>query len=190
MSLMHGIDSTATLIPLLVDATGRPIVTGSVDTELPAAAALSDAAANPTAPMVGAANMLWNGATWERQHGTREITLFNGTYNTTQQTPSQTNVSARGLYIWWNITAVPGVQTVTLGISAVDGAYSQGTSYLITAGFSTTGFRSYLIYPGATTTAGLTAAPVSLPIPRYWYAYIIHSGGGNFTYTVKAQYIV
>lgn len=37
-----------------------------VDTELPAAAALSDTTANPTAPMVGAGVMVWGGATWHR----------------------------------------------------------------------------------------------------------------------------
>lgn len=38
----------------------------TVDTELPAAAALSDATSNPTAPMVGAAVMGWDGSNWER----------------------------------------------------------------------------------------------------------------------------
>jgi hypothetical protein len=41
-------------------------VTGAVDTELPAAAALTDAFANPTAPAVGAFMMGWNGATWDK----------------------------------------------------------------------------------------------------------------------------
>lgn len=48
-----------------VSITGTP----TVDTELPAAAALADAAANPTAPAVGAFNMVWNGATWDRLPG-------------------------------------------------------------------------------------------------------------------------
>lgn len=39
---------------------------GVVDTELPAAAALSDAAANPTTPMIGAVLLAWNGATLDR----------------------------------------------------------------------------------------------------------------------------
>lgn len=42
----------------------------TVDTELPAAAALSNAFANPTAPGVGAFGMIWNGATWDRIPGT------------------------------------------------------------------------------------------------------------------------
>lgn len=43
--------------------------TPTVDTELPAAAALSDTAANPTAPAVGAFGMVYNGSTWHRQTG-------------------------------------------------------------------------------------------------------------------------
>lgn len=51
---------------LLVDVS-RVQGTVGVDTELPAAAALGDADANATAPMVGADNMLWTGAAWRRQ---------------------------------------------------------------------------------------------------------------------------
>jgi len=42
---------------------------GVVDTELPAAAALGDADANPTAPKVGAALQGWNGSSWYRAGG-------------------------------------------------------------------------------------------------------------------------
>jgi len=47
-------------------------VTGTVtvDSELPAAAALGDNAANPTAPAVGAFGLVWDGATWDRAAGT------------------------------------------------------------------------------------------------------------------------
>lgn len=40
--------------------------TVTVDSELPSAAALADAAANPTAPMVGANLQGYNGSTWDR----------------------------------------------------------------------------------------------------------------------------
>jgi hypothetical protein len=40
-----------------------------VDTELPAAAALADGAANPTTPTSGSAGLLWNGTTWDRAKG-------------------------------------------------------------------------------------------------------------------------
>lgn len=52
---------------LSVDGSGvtQPI-SGTVDTELPSAAALADATANPTTPLVGAANEVYNGSTWDR----------------------------------------------------------------------------------------------------------------------------
>ena len=50
------------------DNAGALTVDGSVtaDTELPAAAALSDTIANPTTPMIGAALMGFDGTNWER----------------------------------------------------------------------------------------------------------------------------
>lgn len=54
-----------------------------VDTELPAAAALSDATANPTAPAVASHEMVWNGATWDRAKGVNtgqaQATLYSTT---------------------------------------------------------------------------------------------------------------
>lgn len=48
---------------------GSISVSGSVDTELPSAAALADNTANPTAPAVGAFGMIWDGANWDRTPG-------------------------------------------------------------------------------------------------------------------------
>jgi hypothetical protein len=53
-------------------ASSIPVVLASdvsIDTELPAAAALTDNFANPTAPAVGAFGMVWDGATWDRMPG-------------------------------------------------------------------------------------------------------------------------
>lgn len=44
-------------------------VTQPVDSEMPAAAALSDAASNPTTSLMGALNLIYNGATWDRARG-------------------------------------------------------------------------------------------------------------------------
>ena len=49
---------------------GTVAVSGTVDTELPSAAALADNAGNPTAPAVGAFGMVWDGAAWDRAPGT------------------------------------------------------------------------------------------------------------------------
>jgi hypothetical protein len=60
-SLSSGSDSVA--------VTGTVSLSGAVDTELPAAAALADGASNPTTPLVGAAAILFNGTTWDRARG-------------------------------------------------------------------------------------------------------------------------
>ena len=45
---------------------GSVSISGTIDTELPAAAALADGASNPTTPMIGANVIHWNGTTWDR----------------------------------------------------------------------------------------------------------------------------
>ena len=61
----HGADGSATDV-----SSASPL---PVDSELPAAAALDDATANPTAPMVGAAGMVWDTSTsqWVRANNAR-----------------------------------------------------------------------------------------------------------------------
>lgn len=52
---------------LTVDGTVAISGTVTVDSELPSAAALGDAVANPTVPTIGAANLSFNGTTWDRR---------------------------------------------------------------------------------------------------------------------------
>lgn len=75
--------------------------TVTVDSELPAAAALSDNMANPTAPAVGAFGMVWDGATWDRQPGTAaDGTLVNlGANNDITVTPSAATAAGAKLLI-------------------------------------------------------------------------------------------
>jgi hypothetical protein len=48
---------------------GTVTVSGTVDTELPTAATLADATANPSTTSVGSLNLLYNGSTWDRMRG-------------------------------------------------------------------------------------------------------------------------
>lgn len=66
-------DATVRGRRVTITAAGEILVAGSgggggllADTELPAAALLSDALANPTTPLVGACLLQWGGATWSR----------------------------------------------------------------------------------------------------------------------------
>src|SRR5437016_4887392 len=53
--------------------------TATVDTEMPAAAGLADATANPTTPLVGSANEVFNGTTWDRARSATNATGTSGT---------------------------------------------------------------------------------------------------------------
>jgi hypothetical protein len=66
--------------------------TFTVDSELPAAAALADATANPTTPLVGAALELFNGTTWDRVRGD----TTNGIDVDVTRTVTPTNRTASG----------------------------------------------------------------------------------------------
>jgi hypothetical protein len=80
-----GNDGAGTNRRIKTDAAGRLAiqddglsitVDGSVDTELPAAAALTDNAANPTVPSVGAFGHVYDGTTWDRLRGNAEGGVF------------------------------------------------------------------------------------------------------------------
>ena len=75
-----------------------------VDSELPAAAALADATANPTTPLVGSANELYNGTTWDRARG-----IANGTNST------GTGIAAAGLLAQLNDVSVGTVSENNFG---------------------------------------------------------------------------
>lgn len=70
--------TTTTGLPIQGTAGGTAVpvsvaATVTVDSELPAAAALATDMANPTAPAVGAFNMVYDGSTWDRMPGTSAL---------------------------------------------------------------------------------------------------------------------
>lgn len=77
----------------------------ALDTELPAAAALADNTANPTAPAVGSFPHVWDGTTWDRAPGTAE----NGLDVDVTRLPSGVGTHNNA----WNnvLTGVGGVST-------------------------------------------------------------------------------
>jgi hypothetical protein len=107
---------------------------GTPDTELPTAAALSDTTANPTAPMVGAALMYWDGTQWVRWQrfvktlGVSSPTLANVSGSATSVTVFASNANARGrmvhndstaaLYLKFGATASTTSYTVRLDADA------------------------------------------------------------------------
>ena len=98
---------------------GTISISGAIDTELPAATALADNTANPTAPAVGAFGMVWDGANWDRTPGnqTDGVLVNLGSNNDVTVTGSVT-VSATDL----DIRNLTNTDVVTAELSAVDNA--------------------------------------------------------------------
>jgi hypothetical protein len=177
-----------------VDVT-RVTGTVTVDSELPAAAALADGTANPTTPLAGAALELFNGTTWDRVRGNTEGTaLASAARTTTTSSADVTNHNARGVVIAVDFTATPNnAETATVAIQAKDPVSSK---YVTLTAFTaltasnlgatpTTETYLYSLYPGAAETAATAKHEVqALALPRTWRVSVTHSAGGSWTYSV------
>ena len=128
---------------------------------------------------------MFNGITWDRMRNNTEGPLIaSGAYTETQNTPDQENHNAKGVYVFFSITAVPGSDTVTLTIEAKDPV--AGTYEVLLSGSAevATGTKCYLVYPSAGAAANGVDAVSVYPLPRTWQVTVTHSGSGEFTYSV------
>lgn len=97
-------------------------ISGTVDTELPAAAALADGAANPTTPTIGAAGLIYNGTTWDRAEGANVLdgnaaTTLNGVLSV-KNSSKRLNPAALGTATNSAVSVdVNGSNNVTVSIS-------------------------------------------------------------------------
>lgn len=112
------------------------------------------------------------------------ITLLNSAARTTTTTSADMVVNGGSGVFVFDITAVPGVQTVTLTIQGKD--ETSGKYYTLIAGtaLSATSTNVYKVGQGLPVTANVSANDV---IPRTIRAVVTHSGAGSFTYTVGGQ---
>lgn len=161
--------------------------TVTVDSELAAAAALADGVANPTTAMVGAGNMLFNGATWDRQRGNYNLGtgdsgakasgIFTGT--------TQINYNGRGAMIQLDIGAASALNVkVQAQLDGGSGLWYDipGASFPV---INAAGIFTLVIYPGLTAVAN-SVVPFVLPrnvrlyysssgftLNNVWFAYIL-----------------
>lgn len=145
-------------------------VSGTVGvTGYPTAAASADALANPTITQIGAAQLVFNGATWDRLRGNSNVTTGDtGAKTTTGNGATQTNFNARGATVAFNIGAVTG--TSPTAVFKLQGSPDGGTTWYdilgaATATVTASGVYVLQVYPGV---AAVTNAAVSAPLPRTW----------------------
>lgn len=132
------------------DAGGSVTVDGSVsiagtptvDTELPTAAALADNTANPTAPAVGAFNMLWDGAAWDRAPGTAaDGVLVNLGANNDVTVTGTVTVAAHAVTnagtfaVQESGAALTALQVIDNPVVVDDAAFTPATTSVMMAGF-------------------------------------------------------
>lgn len=169
------------------------IVCAPVDTELPAASALADSAANPTAPSIGSLASLFNGSNWDRQRGNfASATGDTGAKTATGNGAAQTNFNARGAIVVFNVGTVSGTSPTC--VFKLQGSADGGTTWFdipgaATASLSASGVVALAVYPGVTPAAN---AAVSYPLPRTWR--VVWTLGGtspSFTITnIQVAYVL
>lgn len=71
--------TTAGVVDFFAQPGFQMVTTPVVDTELPAAAALADATANPTSPAVATYALVWNGTNWDRRKAATSADATTGT---------------------------------------------------------------------------------------------------------------
>jgi len=162
------------------------------DTSIPVSLLGADGVANTvdgmrTVPMP----MLFNGTTWDRYRNNEEVTLLASAARTaTTDSANQTNYNAKGLAVFFQITAVPTVETVTLTVFGISPVTGSAYTMLQGAAEAAVTQRLYIVYPGVGVAAGGVSVVAGYPLPRTWRIRITHSASGSFTYSVVASYIL
>lgn len=97
------------------------------------------------------------------------------------------NSYGRGLVLFFNISVVPGVDTLTLTVKGKDPI--SGTYYTIVAGTAQAGAALIIMraYPGLVAAANLTVNDV---LPKTFAVTVTASAASSFTYSVSANIIL
>lgn len=144
---------------------------------------LGDGVAQPTnVQSVASLPLGWNGVTWDRlRSNTKGVAFASAVRAATVYSADIELYNARGVIVVISITVVPGGDTVQ--IRPQYKAETPGSYADIDAGTAkaTTGLDALSVYPGAT--AGYPNR-ISATISPTFRISVIHSGAGNFTYTV------
>lgn len=133
-----------------------------VDSELPAAAALSDNAGNPTAPAVAAHLMVWDSTAWDRLLGSSvDGVLVNLGANNDVTIASTVNVSGSTVHLGTGTNNIGTVHNSSVTVSNVvtvnstGGVYSVSGSTVSVSGSTVSVSGSSVTLNGVTTDAGL-----------------------------------
>lgn len=115
------------------------------------------------------------------------IVLFaSASRTTTQTTPDQINLFARGIILILDVT-VPGTGSVTLTINMKDPVSGKYKLILAGAAVITQVTNIYTIYPGAVVTANVSA---NANLPKTWQAIVTANNANPVTYSLGASTLI
>lgn len=153
------------------------VISGTVDTELPTAAAITDTNANPTAPFVASALTIYNGTNWPRARSASASQDVDGTRvlgvgiaaqldDTATTTISENNI---GLVRMTPARALMTEQVYSYSRVTADGQVKGSAGFIHTVTFSPTGSvtaGTVTIYD-STTETGTIIMSVALPATTF-----------------------
>jgi len=124
--------------------------------------------------------------------GTASLSLLaSGCRTATCSVSDQTNYSARGVMLFFNVTAAASPATVTLSVTGKDPISGSYVTLLDGTGQDATGMNAYCLYPGVADTESKFEAFEEMPLPLTWRATVTHDTAGSaFTYSLGGFYLV
>lgn len=134
-----------------------------------------------------------NASTNRRMTGNYPIVLLaQAARAATTASPNQLNVNARGVLLIVNVSVNPGGgQTLQLRVGragTTQHIIAQGVAWY-GAGF--VGSVALIVYPGVDAVNLPANTDVrAVPLPQNWFASVVHSGAGSWTYSLTAEVIL
>lgn len=118
----------------------------------------------------------------------RSVTLLASAVRAaTNNTADQTNLNHRGVSVTIDVTAVPGVDTVTPKIQGKDELSGKYYDIVVGAAIVAQSTVVLKVCPGITPAANVAVADM---LPKIWRVVLTHSAASNFTYSVGAALAV
>ena len=134
---------------------------------------------------------LYNDVAFDRQRNNVEATLLASAARTvTTSSADQTNYNAKGIIVVFDVTAVPGTDTVQLKVQAKDPASGKYIDMVTGTAESAVGTYVYAVYPGIGDKGTILDNYEELPLPRTWRVQVVHSAATSFTYSVGVMYVL
>lgn len=139
-------------------------------------------------PFVGNYNYLFNGVDWDRKRAnTQETVLASASRSATLNSADFINYNALGVHIAFDLTVVPGGDTVTPILQAKDPVSGKYYDLLVGPALIAAGLVILKLYPGITPSALATASDI---LPRIWRVRVEHSAASAFTYSIGANVVL